>query len=58
LSFFCAGEGENKELPFQRKRQRRDNCCPFEGERNVNEVKQIGPENEEKIPTRRRRKEK
>jgi len=41
LSSFCAGEGENKELSFRRKRQRRDNCCPSEGEPNANEVKQI-----------------
>jgi len=41
LSFFCAGEGENKKLSFQRKRQRRDNCCPSEAELNANEVNQI-----------------
>jgi len=41
LLFFCAGKGENEELSFQRKGQRRDNCCPFEGELNANKAKQI-----------------
>jgi len=41
LSFFCAGEGENRELPFRRKRKRRNNYCPSEGESNANEMEQI-----------------
>ena len=41
MVIFYAGKGENEELSFQRKEQRRDNCCPFEGESNENEAKKI-----------------
>ena len=41
MVILCAGKGENEELPFQRKGQSRDNCCPSEGELNANKAKQI-----------------
>ena len=41
MVIFCIGKGKNEELPLQRKRQSRDNCCPSEGELNANKAKKI-----------------
>lgn len=40
--FFYAEKEENRRLPFQRKRQDKINCCPFDREPHPNEAIQIG----------------
>jgi hypothetical protein len=61
LSFSCAGKGEKRGVVVSKGKDKdRVTVVPLTGDRvqtRLSRSKQIGPEKEEKIPARRRRKE-